>query len=151
MKSKKQIDTDYLKRLESRNLKVIKLLVHTARVDELKQIARKMRGEEDMSELNRDGDVFREYLDISNKHLKEAHQQIADLRIECDALQKLFDAAAVDACRYRWLRDRDIDAIDNGGVFAGLTPDNVVINGEDLDAAIDAAMEKSVIFQVSGK
>ena len=47
MKSKKQIDTDYLKRLESRNLKVIKLLVPTARVDELKQIAQKMREQAD--------------------------------------------------------------------------------------------------------
>lgn len=27
-----------------------------------------------------------------------------------------------------------------GGIFAGKTPDNVVMNGDDLDAAIDAAI-----------
>ena len=45
-----------------------------------------------------------------------------------------------DAARYRYLRDRDLDTIDKGGVFAGRTPQNVVLNGDDLDAAIDAAM-----------
>jgi hypothetical protein len=46
----------------------------------------------------------------------------------------------VDAERYRWLRNRNLDAIKNGGVFAGMTPSNVVLNGEDLDLEIDAAM-----------
>lgn len=46
----------------------------------------------------------------------------------------------VDAARYRWLRERDLDAIGMGGVFAGMTPDNVVLNEEDLDEAIDRAM-----------
>jgi hypothetical protein len=45
----------------------------------------------------------------------------------------------IDARRYRWLRSRPLDAIQDGGVFAGKVPDNVVLNGEDLDAAIDAA------------
>jgi hypothetical protein len=48
---------------------------------------------------------------------------------------------ARDAARYRWLRERDLDTIERGGVFAGMTPENYVLNGEDLDAAIDAAME----------
>lgn len=39
--------------------------------------------------------------------------------------------------RYAYLRERDLNAIQNGGVFAGLTPDNIVLNGADLDAAID--------------
>lgn len=43
------------------------------------------------------------------------------------------------ALRYAYLRSRDLDAIDEGGVFAGKVPDNVVLNGEDLDTAIDAA------------
>lgn len=47
------------------------------------------------------------------------------------------------AKRYAWLRSRDVDAISSGGVFAGMTPENVVLNGEDLDAAIDAAIERS--------
>ncbi len=44
-----------------------------------------------------------------------------------------------DAERYRWLRARDLDTIHKGGVFAGMTPDNVVLNGEDLDNAVDVA------------
>lgn len=45
-----------------------------------------------------------------------------------------------DAARYDWLRRRDLDTIAAGGVFAGRTPENVVLNGEHLDAAVDAAM-----------
>ena len=39
---------------------------------------------------------------------------------------------------YAWLRERDLSTIYQGGVFAGKTPENVVLNGADLDAAIDA-------------
>lgn len=46
----------------------------------------------------------------------------------------------LDAGRYRWLRSRDLEAISQGGVFAGLTPDNLVLNEETLDQAIDNAM-----------
>ncbi|MVT38909.1 hypothetical protein GO497_25020 [Acidovorax citrulli] len=49
-------------------------------------------------------------------------------------------ALAEHAARYEWLRSRDLDAVEKGGVFAGKTPDNVVLNGADLDAAIDAAI-----------
>ena len=45
------------------------------------------------------------------------------------------------AKRYVYLRERSLDAIKAGGVFAGMTPDNVVLNGEDLDAVIDAALD----------
>ncbi|ACE99213.1 hypothetical protein Rpal_0654 [Rhodopseudomonas palustris TIE-1] len=44
-----------------------------------------------------------------------------------------------DAERYRWLRERDVETIDMGGVFVGKTPENVVLNGIDCDAAVDAA------------
>jgi len=47
---------------------------------------------------------------------------------------------SIDAERYRWLRKRDINQISLGGIFAGLTPDNLVLNGSDLDKAIDKAM-----------
>lgn len=50
------------------------------------------------------------------------------------------NSLARDAARYRWLRERDLATITKGGVFAGLTPDNLVLNSIDLDAAIDAAM-----------
>lgn len=40
--------------------------------------------------------------------------------------------------RYAWLRERDLSTVHQGGVFAGKTPENVVLNGDDLDVAIDA-------------
>ncbi|MBX8824717.1 hypothetical protein [Ochrobactrum sp. SFR4] len=45
-----------------------------------------------------------------------------------------------DAARYQYLRSRDVETIRKGGVFAGVTPENYVINGVDLDYAIDAAL-----------
>lgn len=50
------------------------------------------------------------------------------------------ETAVEYAKRYAWLRARDLDTVHEGGVFAGLTPSNVVLNGADLDEAIDAAM-----------
>ena len=47
-----------------------------------------------------------------------------------------------DAMRYRWLRSRSLTTIHDGGVFAGVTPDNIVLNGDDLDSAIDKAIQK---------
>jgi hypothetical protein len=46
------------------------------------------------------------------------------------------------AIRYTYLRNRPVESIDlkDGGVFAGQVPQNVVLNGRDLDLAIDAAM-----------
>lgn len=49
-------------------------------------------------------------------------------------------ADARDAERYRWLRSRDLETVNTGGVFAGVTPDNIVLNGSDLDAEVDAAI-----------
>lgn len=47
-----------------------------------------------------------------------------------------------DAHRYRWLRERNLDTITTGGVFAGMTPQNIVLNGADLDNAIDSAIAR---------
>ncbi len=55
---------------------------------------------------------------------------------------KLGDAERY-AARYEYLRDRPLGAISHGGVFAGMTPDNVVLNGKNLDRAIDSAMLKA--------
>ena len=55
-------------------------------------------------------------------------------------LSRLVDAERIDAARYQWLRERDLETISRGGVFAGKTPDNVILNGDDLDRAIDAAI-----------
>ncbi|KAF4559154.1 hypothetical protein [Pseudomonas sp. CES] len=55
------------------------------------------------------------------------------LKAENEALRK-------DAERYRVLRQADVDTIQNGGLFAGLAPDNIVINGHDLDRRTDAVI-----------
>jgi hypothetical protein len=55
------------------------------------------------------------------------------LKVENEALRK-------DAERYRVLRQADVDTIHNGGLFAGLTPDNIVINGHDLDRRVDTVI-----------
>jgi hypothetical protein len=43
--------------------------------------------------------------------------------------------------RYAYLRQKDLGTIKKSGVFAGLTPANLVLNGKDLDDAIDAEMK----------
>lgn len=63
-----------------------------------------------------------------------------DILTMADAIIMQRATDARDAARYRWLRSRDLDAISQGGVFAGMTPENVILNGEDLDEAIDAAI-----------
>ena len=45
-----------------------------------------------------------------------------------------------NAERYLVLRQADVDTIHNGGLVAGLTPDNIVINGSDLDERVDAVL-----------
>jgi len=45
-----------------------------------------------------------------------------------------------DAMRYQWLRKKDLDTIQNGGVFGGQTPENVVLSEDELDTAIDREM-----------
>ena len=57
-------------------------------------------------------------------------------------MQSLVAELDQDAKRYRWLRQRDLETIGVGGVFAGMTPENIVLNGDDLDNAIDAALAK---------
>ena len=71
-------------------------------------------------------------LSILSTALAERDAKIAELEEQAWQLK-------ADAYRYRWLRERDLDTIHQGGVFAGSTPRNVVINGEDLDWAVDEA------------
>jgi hypothetical protein len=66
--------------------------------------------------------------DLAMKHRDDAENRVAELE--------------QDAERYRWLRQRDLETIGVGGVFAGMTPENIVLNGDDLDNAIDAALAK---------
>jgi hypothetical protein len=69
--------------------------------------------------------------------------ELAAAQTSVGHLSRLLDESCDFANRYRFLRARDLGAIREGGVFAGLTPDNVVLNGEDLDRAIDAAIAAS--------
>ena len=64
---------------------------------------------------------------------------VADLKV-LQIVATSLNTDARDAARYRWLRARDLETICQGGVFAGMTPQNVILSGEDLDAAVDAAM-----------
>lgn len=70
---------------------------------------------------------------------------------ECARMARVADEAVLqedefvgdlrkNAERYMVLRQADVDTIHNGGLFAGLTPDNVVINGSDLDERTDAVI-----------
>lgn len=65
-----------------------------------------------------------------------------ELMIQVEKLEAENEALRKDAERYRWLRSRDLETISQGGVFAGITPQNMVLNEETLDQAVDAAMTK---------
>lgn len=72
--------------------------------------------------------------DICHVHRDIIHEAAVELK-----------TLAADAARYQWLRSQDINSIDKGGIFAGQTPQNLVLNGEDLDRAIDLARGASPI------
>jgi hypothetical protein len=69
------------------------------------------------------------------RHVQELNAYIGDLEAACDSMRK-------NDQRYRWLRKRNLETVHQGGVFVGLTPHNLVLNGEDMDKAVDAAMRK---------
>mgnify|MGYP000173545714 CR=1 FL=1 len=80
--------------------------------------------------------------EMADAGLAKSRDKSLDTLTNTEAMRQIIIAALKaeeDAARYRFLRERDLDTIKGGGVFAGMTPDNVVLNGEDLDAAIDAA------------
>jgi len=57
-----------------------------------------------------------------------------------------------DAARYRWLRARLLG--DDGtpmpsGVFIGLLPDNLILNGIDADTEIDLSMQAEALAFVT--
>lgn len=81
---------------------------------------------------------------FNRKSKQQAISELIDIHLmHCTRIERLeaeIEALRLDAERYRWLRERDVETIHLGGVFAGITPDNLVINGEDLDRHIDAAI-----------
>jgi len=75
------------------------------------------------------------------RKLAEELQHLADQAPEVAPAAPAVDAETVKkAARYDFLHSRDLSTIEFGGVFAGRTPDNVVLNGQDLDDAIDASI-----------
>ncbi|PHR91067.1 MAG: hypothetical protein COA69_13525 [Robiginitomaculum sp.] len=54
------------------------------------------------------------------------------------------DELELYASRYQYLRNVDLDKISVGGVFAGMTPENVVLNEEHLDLAVDIEIRKAL-------
>ena len=85
----------------------------------------------------------------------EADLLLVDVEANMDAWYKRFcvrkgQSEALDirnryALRYNYLRERDLDTIEKGGVFAGRTPENSILTQEDLDEAIDAALRDEVM------
>lgn len=63
---------------------------------------------------------------------------------DCGELLTLSATSKKNDARYRYLRERNLEVISEGGVFAGKTPDNVVLNLDDLDRAIDIALAEEV-------
>lgn len=66
----------------------------------------------------------------------------ADMDDDGSEIEGLATELRRDAERYRWLRSRNLETIHQGGVFAGITPENLVINEETLDEAVDAALAR---------
>jgi len=85
------------------------------------------------------GSLFQAKMDAQRHY--EARIRSAFVTPPQDAIAKAVKAER-DAERYQWLRSRNIDTVHRGGVFAGVTPDNYVLNGEDLDRHIDVAIRK---------
>ena len=78
---------------------------------------------------------------VSAPAAPQAHPADSDILTMADALLVQRAADARDAARYRWLRSRDLETMWEGGVFSCIAPENIVLNGEDLDEAVDTALE----------
>ena len=57
-----------------------------------------------------------------------------------EAKEQFTIADALDAERYRWLRNCDVETRDNGDVFVGCAKGKIVLNGADLAATVGAAI-----------
>jgi len=98
----------------------------------------------------------RTQLKVDNDRLRKLPTAWSEVYEQSDANDKLLgqvlhlsaenETLAKNANRYLVLRQADVDTIQNGGLFAGLTPENIVINGEDLDQRIDAVIEEQRAF-----
>ena len=71
-----------------------------------------------------------------SEDLKQDHE-CGDFGKALEGYSERAEVLEKDANRYRYLKARDLDAISIGGVFAGRIPDNIVLNGRDLDESVD--------------
>ena len=78
--------------------------------------------------------------DEARKERDACKAEIAGLEASCSTLGSLVEDLRKGNDRYQYLRGRDLNTIRVGGLFAGKTPDNLVLNGNELDAAVDAAI-----------
>ncbi len=67
----------------------------------------------------------------------------AKLQVQIESADEWRNQRNLDAERYNWLRNRNTETIKKGGVFAGLTPENVILNGQELDREIDYHLENA--------
>lgn len=80
-----------------------------------------------------------------NRNTGDAEQvQVQCYECRATGYRLMMRESDVDAKRYQFLRSRDLATLERGGIFAGMTPNNIVLNQEDLDAAIDAAMTTKI-------
>lgn len=78
--------------------------------------------------------------DASDNDLAQLHSADAEIaRLKAEGETATPDSRG--AARYQWLRSRDLDTIETGGIFIGRVPENLVLNGDEADAVIDAAMK----------
>ena len=87
------------------------------------------------------------------KELRKRAVEIGPDWSDCSLLNSAADEIErlrTDAARYNFLRCRELDAITRGGVFAGMTPINIVLNGEDRDREVDAEMIETPNVQGQG-
>lgn len=130
--------------------------------------AMKIRAENEAETLKAENERLIAVVEQQNKQITELQYQLnAALVIDCqddvieamaevertgspgDIIREMNDEIVdlrTDAERYRWLRSRDLDTIKDGGVFAGITPQNMVLNEETLDETVDAAMNLPLLI-----
>jgi hypothetical protein len=74
---------------------------------------------------------------------REASALDSDVRQLCVVMRRICQDD--DARRYQWLRSRDDNTIVQGGVFIGLTPQNMILTLADADRHIDEEMEREPV------
>lgn len=78
-----------------------------------------------------------EQLESALKEIGNLQTQLGWARSNVEDSQKQIDRLSRDAERYQYLRSKSLETINEGGVFAGMTPENLILNGTDLDESID--------------